>query len=239
MRIPSLLAPLLAATLAALASPAAAGLLITVDKSAQRMSVEVNGVERHSWPVSTGKSGYATPAGGYTPFRLEEDHYSKEWDEAPMPHSIFFTKVGHAIHGSFEVKRLGTPASHGCVRLAPENAAKLFALVRAEGLANTKVVLHGVEPVGPPLVAKRNAPGGRQAREEADPMPIAPGNYARVWPDAAAERPALDDYAVRMRRRYLDEQRFYEERRPVRAYEERPYANERPYYYAPRRWYRD
>jgi hypothetical protein len=80
-----------------------------------------------------------------------------------MPHSIFFTKDGHAIHGSFEIKRLGTPASHGCVRLAPQNAAALFALVKTEGLANTKVVLTGEAP---PLVAGRPAP--REAA--ADPM---------------------------------------------------------------------
>ena len=78
---------------------------------------------------------------------MEEDHYSGEWDDAPMPHSIFFTRIGHAIHGTLEVKRLGTAASHGCVRLEPANAATLFALVRSEGLKNTKVVVTGVEPV--------------------------------------------------------------------------------------------
>ena len=71
---------------------------------------------------------------------MEAEHFSKEWDDAPMPHSVFFTKQGHAIHGSFDTKRLGSPASHGCVRLAPANAAKLFALVKQEGLANTQVV---------------------------------------------------------------------------------------------------
>jgi hypothetical protein len=78
---------------------------------------------------------------------MEVEHYSKEWDDAPMPHSVFFTKQGHAIHGSYEVKRLGSPASHGCVRLAPGNASKLFALVKSEGLANTKVVLTGSEQI--------------------------------------------------------------------------------------------
>ena len=71
---------------------------------------------------------------------MEAEHFSKEWDDAPMPHSIFFTDRGHAIHGSFYVKSLGRRASHGCVRLAPENAAKLFSLVSSAGMGNTKVV---------------------------------------------------------------------------------------------------
>ena len=70
----------------------------------------------YDWPVSTGQRGYDTPAGVFKPFRMEKDHFSREWDEAPMPYSIFFTMDGHAIHGSFDIKRLGRPASHGCVR---------------------------------------------------------------------------------------------------------------------------
>jgi hypothetical protein len=83
---------------------------------------------------------------------MEADHFSREWDDAPMPHSIFFTQIGHAIHGSFDVKRLGRPASHGCVRLHPDNAAILFKLVRAEKMANTRVVLTGTIPGGPGVV---------------------------------------------------------------------------------------
>lgn len=128
---------------AALVQPAQASLLIAIDKSSQRMAVIVNGRATHSWPVSTGRAGYATPSGEFRPFRLEMEHYSKEWDDAPMPHSIFFTPRGHAIHGSYDIRRLGGAASHGCVRLAPANAARLFALVRQEGLGNTRIVLQG------------------------------------------------------------------------------------------------
>jgi len=124
---------------------ALAEVLITVDKATQRMGVSVDGEERHTWPVSTGLPRYATPKGSYTPFRLEEDHYSKEWDDAPMPHSIFFTSRGHAIHGSDAIQRLGSPASHGCIRLSRENAATLFDLVKEQGLENTKVVVSGEE----------------------------------------------------------------------------------------------
>ena len=74
--------------------------------------------------------------------------YSKEWDNAPMPHSIFFIKDGHAVHGSNEVNSLGKPMSHGCVRIAPQNAATLYALVEKNGLENTQVVLTGITPGG-------------------------------------------------------------------------------------------
>ncbi len=76
---------------------------------------------------------------------MEAEHYSKEWDDAPMRHSIFFTKMGHAIHGSYETKNIGSPVSHGCVRLSPAHAATLFAMVKADGVANTKVVVTGSE----------------------------------------------------------------------------------------------
>jgi lipoprotein-anchoring transpeptidase ErfK/SrfK len=123
------------------ALPANAEILMAVDKSVQRMVVVVDGSIRWVWPVSTGRRGYETPDGSYTVFWLDEDHYSEEWDDAPMPHSIFFTRRGHAVHGSYETKRLGTPASHGCVRLAPANAAKLFALVERAGIAKATVIV--------------------------------------------------------------------------------------------------
>ena len=144
---------------AAVIGTAQAEILITIDKSAQRMTVARDGEAFYTWPVSTGRSGYATPSGSYTAFRMEADHYSKEWDEAPMPHSIFFTKIGHAIHGSYETKKLGTPASHGCVRLSPAHAATLFAMVKQDGVTNTKVVLTGSEQVA---LARR----GSEARRD-------------------------------------------------------------------------
>ncbi|MGA7490208.1 MAG: L,D-transpeptidase [Xanthobacteraceae bacterium] len=107
------------------------------------MTVAVDGATRWTWPVSTGRRGFATPSGSYTAFRMEKEHFSKEWDDAPMPYSIFFTRQGHAIHGSYETKRLGTPASHGCVRLQPANAAKLYALVERRGVGNVTVVVTG------------------------------------------------------------------------------------------------
>jgi hypothetical protein len=79
---------------------------------------------------------------------MNEIWYSKEFDNAPMPHSVFFIKDGHAIHGSFEVRNLGKPVSHGCVRISPKNAATLYALVKENGLENTHVTVTGVSPGG-------------------------------------------------------------------------------------------
>ncbi len=116
---------------------------ITIDKDNQQMTVAVDGVPRYHWPVSSGIPSRETPNGSFRAFRMEEDHYSKEFDDAPMPHSIFFTKIGHAIHGTDSVGRLGTPASHGCVRLSRDNASTLYALVQKEGVLNTTVTLTG------------------------------------------------------------------------------------------------
>lgn len=133
--------------------PAASSILITIDKSTQRMTVLVDGMPKYDWPVSTGKRGYSTPSGSFTPLSMNEIWYSKEWDNAPMPHAIFYMKDGHAIHGSYEVRNLGKPASHGCVRISPQNATILYQLVKATGLENTQVVLNGETPGGEAKVA--------------------------------------------------------------------------------------
>lgn len=156
------------AVLAALLTTTAADatVVIAIDKSTQRMTVSVDGAARWTWPVSTGRRGHATPAGSFRAFRMEEDHYSKEWDDAPMPHSIFFTKQGHAIHGSFETRRLGSPASAGCVRLHPNNAKQLFALVKERGVLTTTVVITGQEPRGsaPAVASQKGTPQARTLR---------------------------------------------------------------------------
>lgn len=134
---------------------ARADILISINKSAQQMTIRVDGYPRYVWPVSTGAPGYDTPSGGFKPFRMERDHFSREWDDAPMPHSIFFTQQGHAIHGSGHIKAIGTPASHGCVRLEPTNAGILFALVKKEGMSRTHVVLTGETPSAKEVVVRR------------------------------------------------------------------------------------
>jgi lipoprotein-anchoring transpeptidase ErfK/SrfK len=134
-------------------------ILIAIDKAKQKMTVSVDGVQQYEWSVSTGREGYSTPSGTYTPTSMNEVWYSREWDNAPMPHAIFFMKDGHAIHGSYEVKTLGKPVSHGCVRISPKNAATLYALVKKNGLKKTQVVLTGVTPGGESNVASDGYPG--------------------------------------------------------------------------------
>src|SRR6476469_7049201 len=165
------------------AGSAQAKISITVDKSAQLMTVAVDCVERYKWPVSTGIPSYETPNGSFKTFRMEEDHYSKEFDDAPMPHAIFFTKVGHAIHGTDSVGRLGTPASHGCVRLSRQNATTLYALVQQQGVLNTTVTLTGSAQVAlarnprgrnPTAVARAPQPAEEQYATSGDPVNLTP-----------------------------------------------------------------
>jgi L,D-transpeptidase catalytic domain len=143
--------------------PAAHKVLIVIDKPTQEMQVLVDDVERYTWAVSTGIRRYDTPSGTYTARSMNEMWYSKQWDDAPMPHAIFFTRKGHAIHGTEETKKLGRPASHGCVRLARENARTLFALVKEKGLKNTEVVLNGDIP-SPELKVASHGPRKQQIK---------------------------------------------------------------------------
>jgi hypothetical protein len=165
------------------ASPAST-ILIDIDKSTQQVTISVDGVEKYRWPVSTGRRGYSTPSGTYTALSMNEVWYSKEWDNAPMPHAIFFMKDGHAIHGSYEVRNLGKPASHGCVRISPQNATILFDLVKKAGLPNTQVVLSGETPGGESKVANAGKPRnltrawpGNGFIAETDPQPQRRGGF--------------------------------------------------------------
>ncbi|HUR43286.1 MAG TPA: L,D-transpeptidase [Aestuariivirga sp.] len=111
---------------------------IQIDISSQSMAVNVNGWSYGRWRISTARSGYHTPRGFYRPFLLKRMHYSRKYDNSPMPNSIFFLG-GYAIHGTGYVRSLGRPASHGCIRLAPANAARLYYLVQKHGLGATRI----------------------------------------------------------------------------------------------------
>lgn len=121
-------------------TPAAADLRAEIDLSEQRIKVYVNGWLRHVWKVSTARRGYRTPTGAFRPVRLERTWYSRKYDLAPMPHSIFFYG-GYAIHGTDQIRNLGRRASHGCVRLHPANAERLFYLVRLHGMQNSRIIV--------------------------------------------------------------------------------------------------
>jgi len=155
-------------SLSTIAQSALAEVLISVNKSTQQMSVSVDGIPRYHFAVSTGRAGYGTPNGSYRPQRLAASWFSKLYYNSPMPHSIFFSG-GYAIHGSYEINRLGGPASHGCIRLHPANAAALFALVKAEGMAATTIVVSGSNPVladGPTPPPRRYGTWERPSSED-------------------------------------------------------------------------
>jgi lipoprotein-anchoring transpeptidase ErfK/SrfK len=126
-------------TFALVAGAAQAEVVVRIDKGAQRMSVSVDGEQKYSFVISTGTAG-GPPNGSYRPQRLERDWRSRTFNMAPMPYSIFFHGP-YAIHGTNQVKRLGSRASHGCVRLHPGNAAILFNLVKQHGMANTRIIV--------------------------------------------------------------------------------------------------
>ena len=152
-------APLTAATaFFGLQTTAHATVHIHIDLSAQSMHVSAREGD-YDWAVSTGRVGHRTPTGAYRPQRMYVMTYSRKYEDAPMPHAIFFSG-GYAIHGTYATGALGHVASHGCVRLAPGNAAALFEMVQHEGAA---IVISGVAPSGPVAERERHRAGQRLA----------------------------------------------------------------------------
>ena len=125
-----------------LAAPAAAlaeRVVARVSISSQTMKVYHEGRHIYTWTVSTAKPGKITPTGVYVGAEaLSKHHRSRLYNNAPMPFAIFYDG-NYAIHGTDQIKRLGKPASHGCVRLDPKNAEILFQMVKAEGMDNMRV----------------------------------------------------------------------------------------------------
>ena len=162
---------------------AEAGIVVTVDKTTQKLSVSVDGFTRYTWPVSTARRGYRTPNGTYRPERLARKWFSRKYDWSPMPYSIFFDG-GYAIHGSYEISHLGRPASHGCIRLHPKNAAVLFRLVKAN-LRDTEIVVTGERP----HVKARHKPRRHHKHKRVRRTPRAPSTFEDIFGssnDAAA-----------------------------------------------------
>jgi lipoprotein-anchoring transpeptidase ErfK/SrfK len=118
----------------------AAGLVAKVDISNQTMTITRHGQVMHVWRVSTARKGYVTPRGSWRPTRLHKMWYSRKYDMSPMPYSVFF-HGGYAIHGTNAVSRLGSPASHGCIRLDTSNAAKFYSMVKQVGPGNTRIII--------------------------------------------------------------------------------------------------
>jgi L,D-transpeptidase catalytic domain len=253
MRVVTLLpASLIAAALALpCASAAFANIDIAIDKNSQQMSVAVDGAQRYTWPVSTGRPGYDTPNGTFKVNRMDANHFSQEWDNAPMPHTMFFDMRGHAIHGFSDVAHLGLAVSHGCVRLAPANATVLFNLVKEEGMANTSVTVTGRTPGGdngpvararmpdnetvyspqpPPGYDQQPPPGYGQQQQ--------PGYYGQQQQPGYSPPPP-PGYGQQQQPGYSQQQRDYGQQLPPQpppvGYGQQPYYGQRAYgqgYYA-------
>ncbi len=131
---------------------------IHIDLSSQLMHV-TSSQGNFSWPVSTARAGYYTPRGSFAPTGMQRMHYSRKYHMSPMPHSIFF-RGGYAIHGTYATGALGSPASHGCVRLSPGNAATLYNIVASEG---GRISISGSPPGGRRHVARRSGRGHAMA----------------------------------------------------------------------------
>ena len=142
--------PLAAVAYLGLAASAQAAVHIHIDLTSQTMHVQ-SAKGDYDWPVSTGRPGHRTPTGVYRPQRMYVTTFSRKYDNAPMPHAIFFTG-GYAIHGTYSTAMLGQVASHGCIRLAPQNAATLFDLVKHEG---ARIEIGGHAPGADSAVAER------------------------------------------------------------------------------------
>ena len=232
---------------------------ITIDKNNQMMTVAVDGVPKYHWPVSTGIPSRETPNGTFHAFRMEASHFSKEFDDAPMPHSIFFTKIGHAIHGTDSEGRLGTPASHGCVRLSKANAATLYSLVQEQGVLNTTVTLTGSaaialarHPRGNTAVARRapQTDDDQYASAAGEPMQLTPQPQLYPGQQAMPQQRQDDGYiypadgssdrqiypAPRSSRQVYDAQAYQQPQ--ARYYGNQGYVPPPPgYYYQPQQQY--
>lgn len=138
--------------------PAEPTLTVDINLSTQRMTVSENGMAKFTWPISSARAGYRTPTGTYKPTWMSKMWYSRQYDMAPMPHAVFFSG-GVAIHATYATGMLGNPASHGCVRLAPKNAATFYSLVNRHGKNLTRISVHGVPRSNGPAMASNRRKG--------------------------------------------------------------------------------
>ena len=225
------------------ASAAFANIDIAIDKSTQQMSVAVDGAQRYTWPVSTGRPGYDTPNGTFKVNRMDANHFSQEWDNAPMPHTMFFDMHGHAIHGFSDVAHLGLAVSHGCVRLAPANATVLFDLVKAEGMANTSVTISGRTPGGDNgPVARARLPDNETVYSPQPPpgydQQPPPGYYGQQQQQPGYGQQQQPGYSSPPPPGYSQQQPGYAQQLPPQpppVYGQQPYYGQRTYgqgYYA-------
>lgn len=188
---------------------------INIDLTRQVMTVSENGTPRYTWKISSARYGYRTPTGTFQPTWMSKMWYSRQYDYAPMPHAVFFHK-GVAIHATYAINQLGRPASHGCVRLAPKNAAALFKLVNDHGKARTEIVVHGTPD---------HSYSERVASRERDETSTRragyrylPPSYAQRGYYAYAQPPGYYAPPSRKRRYYAAPRQYYQPRGLYNSY---------------------
>jgi hypothetical protein len=154
------------------ATPATAGVKVSVNLSSQRMTVTAPDGTVKNWAISSGRAGYKTIRGTYRPYMMKTYHWSRKYG-GHMPNAIFF-KGGFAIHGTSAVNRLGAPASHGCVRLHPAAARELFAMVKKHGQSSTRISLYGDAPAGKTMYASKKKNSAQFARAKTKQRLVVP-----------------------------------------------------------------
>jgi lipoprotein-anchoring transpeptidase ErfK/SrfK len=210
-----------------------------INLSTQRMSVSVNGALVHTWKISSGRAGYHTPRGTFRPNWLSRMHYSRQYDGAPMPYSVFFNR-GIATHGTNAVSRLGRPASHGCIRLRTSNARTFYNLVRKYGKSRVRIVVQGTTPRSSTPVARRSRPSRSArnvARQRRASLSRDPYTQEPWWREAArSQRNAYRAPARRQRvqRARQTQRQVYRRRTYRQTYVRRPAAARRPFFGRPR-----
>lgn len=170
-------------------------LFARINLTNQTMVVQAGGKTIHTWKVSSGAPGYATPPGTFKPGWMAKMWYSRQYDDAPMPYSVFFNG-GIAVHGTMNPGSLGRAASHGCVRLATSNAERFYKLVSQHGMAQTRIIVHGAQPFSRhELVASRAKTRAPRAANEwyyssSTPAPRAVGRAGASRYDSYGYAPA-------------------------------------------------
>jgi lipoprotein-anchoring transpeptidase ErfK/SrfK len=134
--------------------PPAITLHAKVDLTNQRVTILEHDKVKFSWAISSGARGYETPTGSFKPGWMAKTWFSKQYDNAPMPHAVFFNG-GIAMHATQATGSLGRAASHGCIRQSPANAATFYGLVSKHGLVHTRISVTGQPKFAPEAIASR------------------------------------------------------------------------------------
>lgn len=131
-----------------------AKVLIKIDLDSQRLSATKASGESVVWKISSGRSGYETPAGHFSVMRMERDHHSDEYDQAPMPYAMFFSPRGLAIHGTFEKALDGRRLMDVCGLPFRMRSSSLIGLKKKVAHRSTSLGHIKLQHVGAPLLIR-------------------------------------------------------------------------------------